>query len=134
MAARHGKFAEITIAANAMTSYVDAHTLDISVDTADISTYGLTWKKNLAGLAGATLTLSGNYDPTLVTGPVIVLTGLIGAAAFACVVYPGGNSAGQISHSFNGILTKYSQSAPIGGKVTFSADILVDGAITTVGI
>jgi hypothetical protein len=134
MAARHGKFAEITINSKALTSFCDAHTLDITVDTAETSVYGIDWKTHLPGLAGATLSISGNYDPTAVTGIVIVLTALIGAAAFPVVVEPGGNTAGQIRHSFNALLTKYSQSAPVGGKITVSADVLVTGAVTTVGI
>ncbi len=131
MAARHGKFAEITINSVALTSYCDASTLDISVDTAETSVYGLDWKTHLPGLAGATLSISGNYDPTAVSGIVVVLTGLIGAAAFPVVVKPGGSASGQISHTFNAIMTKYSSSSPVGGKVTVSADVLVTGAVTT---
>lgn len=131
MAFRHGKFAEISVNSVDLSAFCDSAELSIDVDTAETSTFGDTYKSHLAGLAGATIELSGNYDPTAVSGPSAVLMALIGAAAFPVEYHPGGNTAGQREHTFNAILTSYSESSPVGDKVTFSASLLVDGAVTT---
>lgn len=130
MAFRHGRFAEITIAANDLSDYCDTADLSIDVDTSDTSTFGSTWKTAITGMAGATVDLGGNYDPTATTGPAAVLTGLIGDDPFAVEVFPGGDVTGQASRTFNAILTSYKESSPVGDKVTFSASLLVTGAVT----
>ena len=134
MAFRHGKNAELTVNSKALTDFADSVDLKIDVDTADTSVFGLDWKTAIPGMAGANLDGSGNYDPTATTGPQAVLTALIGAAEFPVVWYPGGNSTGQISHTFNALLTSYSESSPAGGKVTFKFSLLASGADTVATI
>jgi hypothetical protein len=134
MAFRHGRFADITVDGNDLSDFCDSADINISVDTAETTTFGDSWKTNIAGLAGATLALSGNYDPTATTGPAAVLTSLVGADPVAVVLYPGGNASGQISHSFNAILTGYTEKAAVGDKVTFTANLLVDGQVTTANV
>lgn len=131
MTFRHGKHASVEIAGNDLSQYCDNESLTIDVDTAETSTFGDDWKQFLAGMAGGNLSLGGNYDPTATTGPVVVLTGLIGGGPVAVVVYPGGNTSGQISHTFNALLTNYSETAAASDKVTFSASLLATGAVTT---
>ena len=79
-----------------------------------------------------TLELAGDYDPTATTGPQAVLFPLLGAAAFAVVVEPGGNLTGQVRRSFNALLTSYKESDKVADKVTFSATLLVTDAITAI--
>lgn len=134
MAFRHGRFAEVTVNSVALSSFLDSCDLSMENDTAETTTFGKTWKTHLPGLNGASLSLSGNYDPTASTGPSATLVALLGAAAFPVVVEPGGDVNGQLRHSFNALLTSYSESSPVGDKVTISAEIIVDGAITTTEI
>lgn len=134
MAFRHGKYAEVTVNSVDLSSFSDSVELSIDVDTAETSTFGVDWKTHIPGLAGATVELTGNYDPTATTGPASALSALIGAAPFAVEVHPGGDVNGQIEHTFNAILTNYSESSPVGDKVTFSASLLVTGAVTTVEV
>jgi predicted secreted protein len=134
MAFRHGRLAEITVNTKALSTFCESADLSIDVDTADTSTFTSTWKTALAGLAGGKVDLKGFYDPTATTGPAAVLTALIGTAPFAVLVYPGGNTSGQVSRGFNAILTSYSEGSPVGDKVTFSASLLVTGAITFAAI
>ena len=130
MAFRHGRYAEITVNSVDLSIFCNSADLGIDVDTADTSTFTATWKTALAGLAGGKLDLKGDYDPTGTTGPADVFQGLIGADPFAVVVYPGGNTSGQGSRAFNAILTSYAESSPVGGVVTFSASLLITGAVT----
>lgn len=130
MAFRHGKFAEIKVATHALSAYCDVADLDINVTTADTTTFGSSWKSALTGLADGKVALAGVYDPTASTGPAAVLTALIGADPFAVEVYPGGNITGQAKRTFNAILTSYKEGAKVNDKVTFSADLMITGAVT----
>lgn len=130
MAFRHGRLAEVTVNTKALSLFCDTADLNIDVDTADVTTFTKSWKVAIAGLIGASVELAGDYDPTATTGPQAVLFPLLGAAAFPVVVYPGGNTTGQVSRTFNALLTKYSEGSPVGDKVTFKATLLVTDAIT----
>ena len=130
MAFRHGRLAEVTVDGTALSLFCDSADFSVDIDTADTTTFTKSWKTAIAGLAGGSLELSGNYDPTATTGPAAVLTGLIGAAPFPVVVYPGGNTTGQGSRSFNAILSSYKESSPVGDKVTFSATLMATDTVT----
>lgn len=131
MAFRHGKNAQITINAVDLSTFCDSLDLAIDVDTADTTTFGSTWKSAIAGLAGAKLELSGAYDPTASTGPASAIFACItGGVAVAVVHKPGGTLTGQRTNSFNAIVTAYSESSPVGGRVGFKAGLLVTGAVT----
>lgn len=133
MAFKHGRIAEITVNTKALSTYCDAADINVKVDTADTTVFTNTWKTYIAGLIGATLTLAGDYDPTVTTGPASVLWALLGAAPFAVLFYPAGNNAGQgTSHSFNALLTDYKEASKTTDKVTFAATLLVTGVDTVV--
>lgn len=129
MAFHHGRAAEITVNSVNLSTFCDTADLSIDIDTADTTTFSASWKTAIAGLAGASLELAGNFDPTTTSGPASALTALIGVAPFAVVYEPAGAAANQ-HRQFNALLTNYSESSPVGDKVTFSATLLVTGAIT----
>lgn len=135
MAFRHGKYAEIVVNSIPLTLYCDTADFSVDIDTADVTTFTHHWKRAIAGLAGGEVSLSGSWDPTASTGPAAVLTALIGTDAFPVVVYPGGNIAGQLSRTFNAILSNYTEHSEVGDKVGFEATLLVDDDVTfgTVG-
>jgi hypothetical protein len=131
MAFRHGKNAVVTVNAVDLSTFCDNLDLAIDVDTADTTTFGSSWKSALAGVAGAKLDLSGDYDPTASTGPASAIWACItGGVPVAIVHKPGGTASGQRTNSFNGIITNYTESSPVGGIVTFKASILATGAVT----
>jgi hypothetical protein len=135
VAFKHGRLAEITVATKALSLFSDTADLNIKIDTADVTTFTAAWKAYIAGLAGATLTLSGSYDPTVTTGPASVLIAQIAlnqaGTVTAVIFYPAGNNAGQgTSHTFNALVTDYKESAKVSGRVDFAATLLVTGADT----
>ncbi len=136
MAFKHGRLAELTVNSKALSTFLDSADLSFKVDTADVTTFlpaGTTqpYKSYIAGLIGATLVISGDYDPTVTTGPAAVLTALLGAAPFPVLFYPAGNNAGQgTSHSFNAILTDYKEGSKTSAAVRIDATIVVTGADT----
>src|SRR4029077_6039491 len=92
-------------------------------------------KTYLAGLAGATLTLSGSWDPTVTTGPASVLFAQIAlnqaGTVTVVIFYPAGNNAGQgTSHTFNALLSNYRESSKVSDAVQFSCSLLVTGVDT----
>jgi hypothetical protein len=133
MAFRHGRFAEITVNAVALSAFCNSADFSIDVDTADTTTFGSTWKSAIAGIPGAKLELAGDYDGTTGTGPGAVLEACIaGGVPVAIIVKPGGTLAGQRTHTFNGLVTSYAESSPVGGAITFKSSILATGAVTSV--
>ena len=129
MAFNHGRLAEISVNSVNLSAFCDGADLSIDIDTSDTTTFSASWKTAIAGLAGASLEIKGNFDPTTTTGPASALTSLIGDAPFAVIFEPAGAAANQY-RQFNAILTSYKESAPVGDKVTFSAGLLVTGAIS----
>jgi hypothetical protein len=135
VAFKHGRLAEITVATKALSTFCDTADIDIKVETADTTTFTAAWRTAISGLAGATLTLAGDYDPTVTTGPASVLLAQIAlnqaGTVTACILYPAGNNAGQgTSHTFNALLTSYKESPKVSDKVPFSATLLVTGVDT----
>lgn len=130
MAFRHGKTAEITVNSVALSSFCDAADLSIDVDTADTTTFGSTWKTAIAGLIGGTVNLVGNFDPTTTSGPASALVACIAGGVPVAVIYEPGGAAANQHRQFNAIVTNYSESSPVADKVTFTASLLVTGAVT----
>ena len=135
MAFKHGRLAEVTVATKALSLFVDTADIDINIDTAETTVFTNTYKTYLAGLAGATLTLSGSWDPTVTTGPASVLFAQIAlnqaGTVTAVIFYPAGNNAGQgTSHTFNALLSNYKESSKTTDKVSFSCSLLVTGVDT----
>jgi len=123
------------VATKALSTFCDTADINIKVDTADTTTFTAAWKTAIAGLAGATVTLSGNYDPTVTTGPASVLIAQIAlnqaGTVTAVVLYPAGNNAGQgTSHTFNALLTDYQEGSKTTDAVSFAATLLVTGVDT----
>lgn len=135
MAFKHGRLAEITVATKALSTYCDSADINIKIDTADTATFTLAWKTYIAGLAGATLALAGDYDPTVTSGPASVFIAQIAlnqaGTVTAVIFYPAGNNAGQgTSHTFNALVTDYKEVSKTNTAVRFDATLLVTGVDT----
>ena len=136
MAFRHGSKAQITINSVDLSAYSDNLSLDITPETADTTGFGSTWRTHIPGLIGATLSVSGSYDPTETSGPADAILDAITAqntAGYVAVVdKPGGTATGQRTNSFNAIVSGYNETSAVDDKVTWSAELTVTGAVTPV--
>lgn len=131
----HGSKAALSINGTLITGYTDTASLSRERDTSETTVFGLSDKTFIPGLMGGTLSFSGNYDPTVSTGSAAVVEGAFTAGTtVTCIYYPGGNTTGQRSHTFSAIITSYSEESTTQDKVTFSAEALVSGAVTTATI
>ena len=127
---RYGAKALVTVNAVDLSAYSDDAGLDIGVDTAEVTTFGATWKAFIEGLASSKFSIKGNFDPTVTVGPAVVLTGLIGGGPKNVVFNPAGTATGELKRTVSAILTAYTEGAPVGGKVSFTAAFQGTGAVT----
>lgn len=135
MALKPGRLAEVTVATKALSLFVESADIAIKVAMAGTTTFTQTWDTFISGVAGASLTLSGYYDPTVTTGPASVLLAQIAlnqaGTVTAVVFYPAGNNAGQgTSHTFNALLSDYKESPKVAGAVPWSCTLTATGADT----
>ena len=130
MAFKHGDVASITVNSIDLSTFCNNLSLAITGDVADVTAFGKTYKVSIPGLAGASLTLAGSYDPTASTGPDAVLGALVGAAAFPVIYGPGGTVTGQLKRTFNALLTSFNETSQTTDKVAFTATLLVTDSIT----
>lgn len=105
-----------------------------SVDIAEVSGFGDTDKSYVIGLKTRTIRAAGNWkgDANDVDE---VFSGLLGGGAagtlLATYIYgPAGSAAGNVKYTGQCIVTAYGRTSPIGGAVTFSADMQGNGTHT----
>jgi hypothetical protein len=128
MAFRHGKNAALTLNTKDISAFCTSLDLSFDVDTADTTAFGSTWKSALAGVPSGKLDVSGNFDPTATSGPSAVFWACIaGATPVTALISPGGTASPQElwTVTTGALVTSYSESAPVGGVVTFKASILL---------
>ena len=134
MAFRHGSKASITINAVDLSAFSDNLELSLTPETADTTGFGSTWRTHIPGLIGATLSVSGSFDPTDNTGPADAIYDAIVAqnsAGYVAVIdKPGGTASGQRTNTFNAIVSGYTETSVVDDKVTWAAELTVTGAVT----
>jgi len=129
MAFVHGKTAVFKIDNSAgslqdISAYCDSVDFPMTMDTAEVTTFGDSSKEYLAGLKDATISISGSWDATADA----ILAALTTAGTFE--YGPAGSASGAVKYTGEAILTGYTVNAPVGDKVSFSAEFQVTGAVT----
>lgn len=131
---RHGKGAYFSLGTNAvpatpvnLTSYLDNVDFPRSADEADVTVFGDTVKKFVAGIPDASVSLGGNWDATIDAQ----LSDLVGSTVTPNFEYgPEGNAAGRVKYSGTATVTGYSFGSPVGDKVAFTSDLRIASTIT----
>jgi hypothetical protein len=101
---------------------VDASTYGQLCDLLDITSFGDTYKKRIAGLLDCKVACSGNLYVGDTTGQAILIAGnsiMIG-------VYPSGTTVA--GSQINAIVESYEQTSDVAGKQTFKATFQTNGA------
>jgi hypothetical protein len=101
-------------------------------DLSEVTAFGDQGTKNIPGLVNTSFSISGHFDNTAVSGPDVVLGGLMtGQTATATFEYgPEGSTTGKIKYSGECWITSYTAESGVGDKVSFSAEFQVDGVVT----
>jgi predicted secreted protein len=132
MAFKHGKgtifkLDDSTPTLNDISAYVNNVDFPREVDTPETTTFGNDDRTYIAGLRGATISITGFWDET-VDG---YLAGIVGQATSSTFEYgPQGGSTGDIKYSGEAFVTNYTQGSPVDGVTTFSLDLQITGAVT----
>lgn len=112
-----------------LSAYLNDVSFPRDVETAETTTFGVSGsaKTYIVGLSDATISISGLFDATA-DG---YLAGVVGASATLSFEYgPAGSTGGNVKYTGECILTSYEVSASVGDSVQASADFQVTGAIT----
>lgn len=120
MARKHSKLTVIMIDSNDVSTFCTDSTCEQSAGTEDNTTYGKdAIVKDPTLLTGA-FSCSGKYDDGA-TGPRAVLKPLVGTKVN--VKYrPEGTGSGLPQDSFDAVITKYTETAPVAGYRTWALD------------
>lgn len=132
---RHGKTAVIhfstagsTTGAIRMSSGFNDSSLERSVDTAEISVYGDSDKRYLAGLRDQKFTLKGNFSSTHEKK----FTALLGNSTGGYIIYsPESTTAGRRKFRGSVIIDSLKLGSPIGDKVGLEIGMQWTGAVTS---
>lgn len=130
MAFVHGKTAVFKIdnsggSLTDISAYCDSVDFPLTADTAEVTTFGDSSKEYVAGLKDATISISGSWDATA-DGVLAAIVGVAGSFEYG----PAGSTVSNIKYTGECICTGYTVNAPVGDKVSFSAEFQVTGAVT----
>lgn len=130
MARSHSKNTIIKIGATDLSAFCNTSSFEQSLGEEDVTVYGTDDQLVDGGIASQKFSLGGFYG-TGVSGPkakfeAAMDTGTV--TAFTRQVE--GTGSGKPQEEFNGLVTKYVETAPVAGYVTWSADITVSGGVT----
>lgn len=109
-----------------ITAYLTSIDPSFSVDTAEVSTMGDSWREYIATLKDATLACEGIWDPT----PGTVFFNLLGGTAAPIRYFPQGTASGKLYFDGSAILTEYTPPSDLEEAVTFSATFQFSGGVT----
>ena len=120
-----GKDSYIEIDSTDLTSYVDSMSLSRDVNTLTVTSFGDNNEAYIAGVQGFSIDISGSFDSTADSS----IAGMFDGAVVAFDFRPS-NSSGLPKYTGNALITNYTIDSSAGDKVSFSASLLVSGAIT----
>lgn len=103
------------------------------VDTPESTVFGLDDRTYIAGLHGATISISGFWDDTANTGSNTVLEPLINLSTGVTQSFqygPEGQVTGDVRYTGECICTAYNITGSVDGIVEFTADFQITGAVT----
>ncbi len=128
MAFLHGKGTNVWVDAVDLSAYFRGVEFGVEIDTAESTTFGAAWKTFLPGVAGATFSLDGLFDPLQVT-----LTALLPATANLITIGVGGGAVADVARLASVRSTSFAEAAPVGGLVAITWAVTVDGVLGVTG-
>lgn len=130
MAKIHGKDVYLRVGGNVIDSDGNSATLDISVDTAEITSYGDDFKGYLEGVADFTLSADFFFEPTEAHAADVAFD-QIGSGPVAVTYCPEGNAKpDSIRYYGNMDVTRKGVTSPVGGAATLSLSFQGTGSLT----
>lgn len=123
MAFKHGSKAGVAWNQYDVSGYLRSAELNVGVEPADTSVFGLGWKTSIVGLAESSFSAEGLYDPATQAYWRDQLAVSSGVLTYA----PSGWAAvGDPARLLIGTSTAYGESSPVGDAVAFSWEVMSD--------
>lgn len=99
-------------------------------DNPEVTTFGNDDRKYVTGLRGATISITGFWDATLdgVLGPLMAITS--GTEELSFEYGPAGSATGSVKYSGECLIGNYTQTGPVDGPVSFSADFTITASVS----
>ena len=115
-----------------LSPYIDNVSYPQSVQTIEVSAFGTSAKRFINGLTdGDSISFSGPYDVVVHTHMTALKNAQAAGSANAGFIWgPGGSVATEARSAGSVIVTQYSVSSGVGGRVEYSCSLQVTGAVT----
>jgi len=125
MAFVHGKNAAIWLDAVDVSQFFNDLSASVSVDTAETSTFGASWKTSIEGLAHGEVNCKGFYDKV----NDAQLIAMIENGGSVLTTMPGGVAIGSAARLAKVHEVTVLESSPVGGAVLLTWAVQADGTI-----
>lgn len=125
MPVHHGKNGKVKLTTNAIAE-VTKFSIAETIADSDTTSMGDTAQTHLVGIPGWTAKVEGNYDPADTNGQVALTIG----ASVTVGLYTDGDASGKKYFSGTASVTALNTDASMTDRVTFSADLKGNGALT----
>ena len=115
-----------------ISTYTDSVSMSYSLEEAETTTFGQTFRQFIPGFAEAEIDISGKWDRTFHT-QMSALVDAFRAGTIASVTFqygPEGNDAGDARMSGEAILTEWNPESAIDDPLVWSAKLRPTGTIT----
>jgi len=130
MAFSHGKETRVLLNEFTMSAFFNSADVARDVDVPETTVYSQDDRTYIAGLRGGTISYSGFWDGTTVTGVDVILEATLGVATARIVTHaPIGLAIGNVVYMFTTHSTGYAVSHPVDGVVSLTADLQSTGVI-----
>jgi hypothetical protein len=128
MSKLHGRHTVFKLNAVDLSTFCNNSQVEISADSHDTTTYGKDAHVFNGGLLNGTVTVSGFYDTTAMTGPRAVIKPLVGSNV-AFIHQPEGTGSGLPQDTGDCLVLKYTQTHPVADMVTWSVDLQLSDTV-----
>jgi hypothetical protein len=118
---QHGKSTKISVDGDDLSAYSNTSEFEEGSDEHDVTTYGKNAHVVQGGLLTGKFTMGGVYENTAAVTPKALLPPLIGTVV-EVIRQPEGLGTGKPTQTFDALLTKYVETAPVADMVTWSAE------------
>jgi len=127
MAFKHGKDTEITLDSDELTDWTNTSQLDQEADEHDVTCYGNADYVFQGGLKKGKFSMGGIYDDGA-SSPKAVIEPLIGTVV-VLIRKPIGTGTGRPTETVNVLITKYTETNPVAGMITWQCDMTKSGPL-----
>lgn len=123
----HGKGIFVSVGGVDLSKFSNNTQFPREADVHDTTTYGNDAHRYNGGLLDGTFVLQGFYDND-VAGPAVTLEPMLGTTV-EVIYQPEGAGTGRPTRTFDVVVGKYDETAPVANMITWQCDMTIDGDV-----